>query len=88
MKSAPEFRKMAQEATAIYEVIGQSGACYVFFWFSDSSICAARKLPSGNKAAATLEFGPITPCLDDCGTSDFEGSTYQKGAELLRRLRS
>jgi hypothetical protein len=86
MSQASDFREAAQAVT-IYEVMGQSGASYVIFWFDDGSVCAARKLPTNNAAAARLEFGSVKPCLDDCGTSDFPGSTYQKGAELLRRLR-
>ena len=85
MSSASDFRNMAQTAR-IYEVLGQSGASYVIFWFDDGSVCAARKLPSGNKAAARLEFGATKPCLNDCGVEDFPGTTYQKGAELLKRL--
>jgi hypothetical protein len=85
MSSASDFRVMAQTATA-YKVLGQSGASYVIFWFDDGSVCAARQLPSGNKAAARLEFGATKPCLDDCGTADFAGTTYQKGTELLKRL--
>ena len=85
MSSASDFRTLARRATA-YEVIGASGSSYVVFWFSDGSVCAARKLPSGNRAVAKLEFRKTKPCLDDCGTADCPGTTYQKGTELLRRL--
>jgi hypothetical protein len=85
MSLASDFRETARAAT-IYEVMGQSGASYVIFWFNDGSVCVARKLPTDNAAMARLEFGAVKPCLDDCGTADFPGSTYQKGAELLRRL--
>jgi hypothetical protein len=85
MSSASDFRTMARSATA-YEVLGQSGASYVIFWFDDGSVCAARKLPSGNIAAARLEFGETKSCLDDCGVAGFSGTTYQKGTELLKRL--
>jgi len=84
MSAASDFRTLAQSAA--YEVLGQSGTSYVIFWFNDGSVCAARKLPSGNKVAAHLEFGMTKPCLDDCGVADFAGTTYQKGAELLKRL--
>lgn len=85
MSSASDFRTKVQAAT-VYEVLGKSGASYLVFWFRDGSVCAARKLPSGNRAAARLEFGETKPCLDDCGVADFAGTTYQKGTELLRRL--
>lgn len=86
MSSASDFRTMTRGVTA-YEVLGQSGASYLVFWFGDGSVIAARKLPSGNKAVARLEFGATKPCLDDSGVADFPGTTYQKGTELLRRLR-
>lgn len=41
MSLASDFREAAKQAT-IYEVIGQSGASYVIFWFPDNSVCAAR----------------------------------------------
>ena len=85
MSLASDFRNQAQAAT-IYEVLGESGASYQFFWFKDGSVCAARKQPSGNVASAHWEFGATKPCLDDCGLEDYAGTTYQKGAELLRRI--
>jgi len=86
MSSASDFKKMANAAT-VYEVTGKSGAVYVFFWFLDFSVCAARRLPAENaRASARLEFQDTKPCLDDCGLEDFEGTTYQKGRELLRRI--
>ena len=87
MSSSSDFRTSARGATA-YGIIGGSGSSYVVFWFSDGSVCAARKLPSGNRAVAKLEFGKTKPCLDDCGTADFVGTTYQKGTELLTQLRA
>lgn len=86
MSAASNFREKAQTAKAIYKVLGQSGASYIIFWFDDGSVCTARPVPSGNLAAARLEFGATKPILDDCGVADFEGTTYQKGTELLKRL--
>ena len=85
MSGASDFKTLAHSCTA-YEAIGASGASYVVFRFADGSVCAARKLPSRNRAVARLLFGATKPCLDDCGTADFPGTTYQKGTELLRRL--
>jgi hypothetical protein len=85
MSLASEFREAAQAAT-IYEVMGQSGASYVIFWFDDSSVCAARKLPTDNKAVARLEFGETKICLKDCGIAYVGQTTYQMGAELLKRM--
>jgi hypothetical protein len=88
MSAASEFKQAAQTAK-IYEVTGKSGAVYIFFWFADHSVCAARRLPAGNaKASARLEFRDTKTCLDDCGMAAFEGTTYQKGRELLKRLES
>jgi hypothetical protein len=86
MSAASSFREKAQTAKAIYKVLGQSGASYIIFWFDDGSVCTANEVPSGNLAAARLKFGAVKPVLDDCGVADFEGATYQKGMELLRRL--
>lgn len=86
MSTASNFKEKAQAAKAIYEVLGRSGASYIIFWFDDGSVCAAQKAPSGNRAGACIEFSATKPALDDCGVADFEGTTYQKGAELLRRL--
>ena len=86
MSTASDFREKARSARAVYEVLGQSGASYLIFWFDDGSVCAARKVPSNNRAGARLEFSSTKPILDDCGVADFEGSTYQKGTELLKRL--
>jgi len=85
MSLASDFRNQAQAAT-VYEVLGESGATYLFFWFKDGSVCAARKHPSSTSASARWEFGATKPCLDDCGLENYPGTTYQKGAELLRRL--
>ena len=87
MSLASDFRSQAQAAT-IYEVLGKSGVTHLFFWFQDGSVCAARKEPSGNVASARWKFGATKPCLDDCGLEDYDGTTYQKGAELLRRLQN
>lgn len=85
MSYASDFKTLARSSTA-YEVMGASGTSYVLFWFNDGSVCAARKLPSGNKAVARLVFGDTKPCLNDCGMVDSPGTTYQKGTELFRRL--
>lgn len=86
MSHASDVKDLAADAT-IYEVTGMSGALYVIFWFPDGSVCAARRLPSpNNRASARLEFLETKEVLDDCGVADFEGSTYQKGRELLRRI--
>jgi hypothetical protein len=85
MSLASEFRTTARTAT-IYEILGQSGASYVIFWFGDSSVCAARKLPTNNTAVARLEFGETKVCLKDCGIVDTGQTTYQMGTELLARL--
>jgi len=84
MSLASDFKETARSAEAIYEVVAQSGS--IIFWFDDGSVCAAQRLPSGNKAAACLEFGTTKPRLNDCGVDDFSGATYQKGSELLRRI--
>ena len=85
MSSASDFRERAQAAT-IYEVMGQSGASYVIFWFNDLSVCAARKLPTDNAAVARLEFGETKSCLNDCGIPYSGQTTYQMGTDLLKRL--
>lgn len=85
MSMASDFRSLAQQGT-IYEVMGQSGKSHLIFWFPDGSVCAAQKVPTDNRAVAGLAFGATKPALDDCGVADYEGTTYQKGTELLRRL--
>jgi hypothetical protein len=88
MSKASEFKTKALHAKDIFEVIGRSGASYVFFWFTDGSVCSARRLPGENaRVSARLEFEETMPCLDDCGTADYKGTTYEKGQELLRRIR-
>lgn len=82
---APQLRDLGKMGT-VYEVIGQSGTTYMFFWFGDGSVCAARKEPAGNRAAAQWVFVEAKPSLDDCGVADFAGNTYQKGIELRKRL--
>jgi hypothetical protein len=87
MSSGSDFKEKARQAKAIYEMVGASGASYVIFWFKDRSVCAAKRAATDNRSAASLDFQvSTTHCLDDCGVSDFEGTTYQKGAELLSRL--
>jgi hypothetical protein len=90
MSKASDFAEQAKQATKIYELIGDSGATYVFFWFGDGSVTAARRKPTKNKdASAEYQFAKdVKGALDDCGLSDFDGTTYQKGAELLKRLKS
>ena len=88
MSQASKFGEQAKNANAIYEMVGNSGASYIFFWFSDGSIIAARRLPADQgQAAAQFVFGKNTKkALDDCGLSNFNGTTYQKGQELLKRI--
>jgi hypothetical protein len=87
MSTSSDFKKKARQAKEIYELIGESGASYTVFWFEDGSVCGAKKIATEKRAAAKLDFGISTKgCLDDCGMADFEGTTYQKGAELLARL--
>ena len=87
MSQASDFKALADQAK-VYEVTGRSGAVYVIFQFPDQSVTAARRLPTDTRASARLLFGNVSPALDDCGVDDFEGTTYQKGAELIRRLES
>lgn len=89
MSQASNFADQAKQATEIYELIGESGATYIFFWFADNSITAARRKPtSNNYASAEYLFGKnVKAALDDCGLSNFDGTTYQKGSELLKRLK-
>lgn len=90
MSQASTLAEQAKQATNIYELIGNSGATYIFFWFVDGSVTVARRKPTNNKgASAEYQFAKnVKAALDDCGLQDFEGTTYQKGAELLRRLKS
>ncbi len=85
MSTATEFWNTAQKAT-VYEVIGKSGMTYIVFWFFDGSVCAAHKVSSKNKASARWEFGPLEPCLKDCGLTDVVGNTQKKAWELLSKL--
>jgi len=87
MAQAPDLRDLASQAT-VYEVIGQSGGTYVFFFFPDGSVCAAHRVAAGNLASARLDFKgvKVKAALDDCGTKEIPGATYQKGTALLRRL--
>ena len=88
MSQASDFANQAKNATSIYEVIGESGATYVFYWFGDGSITVARRQATSNQqASAEFLFGKnVKGALDDCGLRKFDGTTYQKGAELLKRL--
>ena len=87
MAQAPKLRNLAEQAS-IYEVIGQSGRTYIFFFFPDGSVCAACRVATGNLASACLDFTreSVKAALDDCGTEDIPGTTYQKGTALLRIL--
>lgn len=89
MSKASDFAEQAKEATKIYELIGKSGAVYLFFWFADGSVTAARRQPTTNRYASAeyLFAKDVKGALDDCGLKDFDGTTYQKGAELLKRLK-
>lgn len=87
MSLGSDFKEKARQTKAIYELIGESGATYVIFWFEDGSVCAAQRVATQNRSVASLDFHvPIKNCLDDCGVADFEGTTYQKGTELLKRI--
>jgi hypothetical protein len=90
MSQASDFADQAKKATAIYELIGESGAIYIFYWFADNSVTMARRQVSDtNRVSAEYLFGKnVIKALDDCGVADFDGTTYQKGAELLKRLQS
>lgn len=88
MSQASEIAAQAKGATEIYEIIGESGATYIFFWFPDNSVTVARRKHAGGSVAATYEFGKnVKGALDDCGMGDVDGTTYQKGRELLKRIR-
>lgn len=88
MAQAPELRDLARQAS-IYEIIGQSGKAYVFFFFPDQSVCAARRVATANQACARLDFTgvEVKQALVDCGATDACGThTYQRGRDLLNRL--
>jgi hypothetical protein len=90
MNQAPELRDLAKQAS-IYEVIGQSGRTYVFFFFPDGSVCAARRVAAGGPASARLDFTRVNvkAALRDCGAKDILGThTYQIGKDLFNRLES
>ena len=86
MSQASDLKALANGE--IYEVMGKSGASYVIFFFRDASVCALRKKSTSSAAAAQLEFTNAKSCLDDCGMEELEGTTYQKGRELLKKLAS
>jgi hypothetical protein len=88
MSQAPEFRDLAKQGS-IYEVIGRSGKAYVFFFFPDGSVCAARRVAAGGPASARLDFTGVNvkAALKDCGAADVSGThTYQIGRDLLNKL--
>ena len=68
MSQASDFGDIAKQAKAVYEVVGESGASYIFFWFSESVI-GARRLPSENLTSARFEFRNTMDALNDCGTA-------------------
>lgn len=85
MSQSSEFEIEARTAK-VYELIGESGAAYVFFFFHDKSVCAAKKLATKNRAVASLDFKIKTKdALRDCGVKE-HGTTYQKGVLLLKEL--
>lgn len=87
MSQSSDFEEQARKAIAIVEAIGNSGKSYVFFFFDDNSVTAAQKMAATSfSVAAQLNFAiRVNTALNDCGVSDFDGTTYQKGRELLRR---
>jgi len=85
MSQSSDFENVAK-TTKTYEVIGKSGRSYIFFFFSDNSVCAAKKVASFNRAAARLDFNIATKnAIHDCGI-DIGGATYQEGRALLKQL--
>jgi hypothetical protein len=85
MSLASDFKTAAKSAES-YEVMGESGASYIFFFFPDHSVCAAKKVAPKKRATAQLIFQTKTKsALRDCGVV-VRGSTYQKGEELLKQL--
>ena len=87
MTQASDLRDLAKQAS-IYEIIGQSGKTYVFFFFPDS-VCAARRVATANQACARLDFArvDVKQALVDCGATDACGThTYQRVRDLVNRL--
>lgn len=85
MSQSSEFEANAKTAK-VYEVIGASGKSYVFFFFSDTSVCAAKKVATDSRAVARLDFNIETKrALRDCGIT-VHGTTYQEGRALLKQL--
>lgn len=85
MSQSSEFEIVAKTAKG-YEVMGKSGRSYVFFFFPDNSVCAARKVPTQSRAVARLDFNILTKtAIHDCGI-EFQGATYQEGRVLLKQL--
>lgn len=85
MSQSSDFETAVSVAKA-YEAIGKSGASYVFFFFPDNSICAAKKVPTHNRAGARLDFSITTKAaIQDCATG-LQGTTYQQGRKLLKQL--
>lgn len=85
MSYASEIKNYLTLASC-YEAIGQSGATYQFFLFKDGSVCAMKKIATKNQAAAQWVLVQAKPCLRDCGITDGDETTYQKGQELLKRF--
>jgi hypothetical protein len=87
MSQSSEFEDKAKNAIAVVESLGHSGNSYVFFFFDDNSVTAAKRVKAiSQHVSAQLNFNiKVKEALDDCGVSDFDGTTYQKGRELLRR---
>lgn len=88
MSQSSQFESAAKEARAVYEMMGTSGKSYVFFFFADGSITAAKKVSSTNRAAARLDFDKVNvkAALRDCLLETVDGNTYQKGQALLKEL--
>jgi len=85
MSQSSDFETVAKTAK-VYEMMGASGKSYVFFFFPDKSVCAAKKVATGNRAIAQLDFDIQTKtALRDCGI-EIHGTTYQKGQALLKQL--
>lgn len=79
MSQASEFKISARSAE-IYEVMGESGTSYVFFFSSDNSVCAAKKVAPKKRATARLDFRIKTkPALFDCGIA-IPANTYLRRA--------
>ncbi len=86
MSQSSDFEKAAKTSKA-YELLGEKGISYVFYFFPDHSVCAAKKVATTNRAVARLDFSIQTKdALRDCGSRRHGTTTYQKGTALLRQL--